>query len=56
MDRASEVRKRVVDSRRLGKGADDSFRYVRPSRARGDKRGRRFVSDGLTTMKGFTKE
>ena len=56
MDRASEVRKRVVDSRRPGKGADDGFRYARPSRARGNKRGRRFVSDGLTTTRGFTKE
>jgi len=46
----------VGKSRRPGRGVDDGFRYTRPSRARGDERGRRFVSNGLTTMKGFTKE
>ena len=46
----------MVDSRRPGKGADDGFCYARPSRARGDERGRGFVSDGLTTTKGITNE
>ena len=40
MDRASVVRKEVVDSRRPGKGADEGFRYARPSRARNDGRGK----------------
>ena len=32
-------------SRRPGRGADDSFRYARPSRARSDEGGREFMSD-----------
>jgi hypothetical protein len=46
----------VVDSRRPGKGADDGFRYARPSQARGDERGRGFAGDGLATTKGVTKK
>jgi hypothetical protein len=41
----------VGKSRRPGRGADDSFHYVRPSWARGDERGREFTSDNERIMK-----